>query len=77
MSVKTIKAKRKNRQSAAKRKRAMAQEELGLEALMTQIENDPNAPLIAKELVALRRERDKSGEPYLTIEQIMAELERD
>jgi hypothetical protein len=77
MSVKAVKAKRKNGRTVAKDKRAKAREELDVEALMTKIENDPDAPAIAKELVALRRERDKSGEPYLTIEQIMAELERD
>jgi len=77
MSVKAVKAKRKNGRSVGKDKRARAREELDAEALMREIENDPNAPAIARELVALRRERDKTGEPYLTIEQIMAELERD
>ena len=46
------------------------------EALMAKIENDPNAPLIAKEAVAFRRQREQSGEPYLTIEQIMEGLGR-
>ncbi len=77
MSVKAVKAKRKNGRPVGKDKRARAQEELDVEALMTKIENDPDAPAIARELVALMRERDKTGEPYLTIEQIMAELERD
>ncbi|MGH9846628.1 MAG: hypothetical protein ACREEM_48635 [Blastocatellia bacterium] len=77
MSVKAVKAKRKNGRPAGKDKRARAQEELDFEALMTKIENDPDAPLIAKDLVPLLRERAKTGEPYLTIEQIMAELERD
>jgi len=77
MGVKAVKAKRKNGRSAGKDKRAKAREELDVEALMTRIENDPDAPPIAKDLVSLLRERDKTGEPYLTIEQIMAELERD
>lgn len=80
MSVKTAKTKhkngRKNGRAAIKQKRTKAQEKADYEALMTRIENDPNAPLIAKEMVALARERDKSGEPYLTIEQIQAELGR-
>jgi len=77
MSVKTVKAKRKKGTAAAKRKRTKAQNAAGFESLLTKIVNDPDAPQIAKELAALRLERDKSGEPYLTIEQIMAELERD
>lgn len=76
MSVKTAKAKHKNGQAAAKRKRTKAQEAADFEAYLTSIVNDPDAPLIAKELAALRLERDKSGEPYLTIEQIQAELGR-
>ena len=46
------------------------------EAWMVEIENDPTATAWEKELVAMMRERDKSKEPYLTIEQIMAELGR-
>jgi hypothetical protein len=46
------------------------------EAWMVEIENDAKATPWQKELVALMRERDKSKEPYLTIEQIMAELGR-
>jgi hypothetical protein len=76
MSVKTVKAKKKNG-TAAKRKRTKVQEAEDFRAYLTRIVNDPNAPRIAKDLAALRLERDKSGEPYLTIEQIMAELERD
>ena len=78
MAVKAIKARQKTGRSAAtRRKRTKAQAEADFEALMTRIENDPNAPLIAKEIVAVLRERDKSGEPYLTIEQIQAELGRN
>lgn len=74
MSTKAGKAKRKNDHAARNGKKA--QQEPDGEALMTKIENDPNAPLIAKDIVAALRERDKSGEPYLTIEQIQAELGR-
>ena len=77
MGVKAVKVKSKNGRHTSKAKRAPKQAEQRVEALMTKIENDPNAPLMAKELVALLRERDKSGEPYLTIEQIQAELGRD
>lgn len=78
MAVKTIKSKQKTGRSAGtKRKRTKAQEEADFEALLTRIVNDPDAPQIAKELAALRLKRDKTGAPYLTIEQIMAELERD
>lgn len=76
MAVKANKTKHRNGRPATKEKRTKAQEAADLEALLTKIENDPNAPLIAKELAALRRERDRSGEPYLTIEQIQAELGR-
>lgn len=76
MVVKAVKAKRKTGRASANGKRKKIVEELNGEDLMTQIENDPNAPLIAKELVAILRERDKSGEPYLTIEEIQAELGR-
>lgn len=76
MSVKANKTKPSNERPAAKGKRTKAQEAADLEALMIKIENDPNSPLIAKEIVALLRKRDKSGEPYLTIEQIQAELGR-
>lgn len=81
MAVKAIKAKRKTGRSAAtRRKRTKAQEEADFEALLTRIENDPDAPLIAKDLVPLMRERAeraRSGEPYLTIEQIQEELGRE
>lgn len=77
MSLKTVKAKRKKGTVAAKRKRTKAQEAADFAAYLTSIINDPEAPLIAKGLAALRLERDKSGEPYLTIEQIQAELGRD
>lgn len=76
MVVKAVKVKRKTGRASANGKRKKIVEELNGEDLMTQIENDPNAPLIAKELVAILRERDKSGEPYLTIEEIQAELGR-
>ncbi len=46
------------------------------EAFMVMIENDPEASPFSKEMVAFARERDKSGEPYLTIEEILAELGR-
>jgi len=79
MAVKAIKAKKKNG-TAAKRKRTKAQEESDFEARLIIIENDPNAPLITRELASLlreRMERAKSGkEPYLTIEQIQEELGR-
>jgi hypothetical protein len=80
MSVKAVKTKRKDGSATAKRKRTIAQQEADFEALLTKIENDPDAPLIAKELVPLmreRRERAKQGEPYLTIEQIQEELGRE
>jgi hypothetical protein len=77
MSTKAVKAKRKNGRSAAKRSRTKAQEAADFEALLIRIVNDPDAPAIAKGLAALRLERNKSGEPYLTIEQIQAELGRD
>jgi hypothetical protein len=76
MAVKASKTKHRNGRPAAKGKRTKAQEDAAAERLMTKIENDPHSPPIAKEIVALLRERDKSGEPYLTIEQIQAELGR-
>ena len=77
MAVKTVKAKHKKVSSAVNGKAATKiQAALDYEALLTEIENDPDAPLIAKEAVAYRRIRDRSGEPYLTIEQIQAELGR-
>ncbi len=80
MSVKTVKAKKKKGTAAAKRKRTKAQEEADFEALLIKIENDPDAPPIARALAPLIRERMKcarSGEePYLTIEQIQEELGR-
>lgn len=77
MSVKTVKAKRKKTAAPAQRKRTKGQQAADFEAYLLSIINDPNAPEIAKGLAALRLERDKSGEPYLTIEQIQAELGRD
>ncbi len=77
MIVKTVKAKKKKRRTAVKRKRTKAQEAADFEALLTKIVNDPDAPQIAKELAALRLERDKSGEPYITIEQMWEELGRE
>lgn len=50
--------------------------EADAEAWILEVENDPNASPLAKELVAFIRDRAKSGVPYLTIEQIMAELGR-
>jgi hypothetical protein len=80
MSVKTVKAKKKNRTGAAKKKRTKTQVESDFEARLISVENDPNAPLIARELAPLIRERmrrARSGEePYLTIEQIQEELGR-
>ncbi len=79
MSVKTVKAKKKKGTAAAKRKRmkrTKAREAADFEAYLIGIINDPNAPLIAKEMAALRLERDRSGEPYLTIEQVQEELGR-
>jgi hypothetical protein len=74
--AKPVKAKRRNKRPSVKGKRAKTKEELEYEALMTEIENDPDAPLIAKQAVAYRLGRDKSGEPYLTIEQIFEQLGR-
>ncbi len=75
-ATKTVKAIRQNGHPVAKGKRAKTKDELDYEALMARIENDPNAPPIAKVAAAYRRERDKSGEPYLTIEQIFEQLGR-
>ena len=75
-SVKAAKTIRQNGRPTVKSKSAKDKEELDYEALMTKIENDPNAPPIAKIAVAYARERDKSGEPYLTIEQIFEQLGR-
>jgi hypothetical protein len=77
MAVRAIKPKPKTRRGRGRYDPMRIQTEADAEALMAEIENDPNATLMAKELVALLRERDKSGEPYLTIEQIQAELGRD
>ena len=77
MTVKAAKAKRKHGPTSANGKRKKEREEMDIEAWMTRIESDPNAPLIAKDVVAYWRVRDRSGEPYLTIEQIQAELGRD
>ena len=77
MAVKAVKAKRKNGHTAAKGRRKSGLKESDVEALMTEIENDPDAPLIAKDVVAYWRVRDNSAEPYLTIEQIQEELGRD
>lgn len=77
MSVKTFKAKRKKGRTAVKRKRTKAQEAADFEAYLIRIINDPDAPQIAKELAALRLERDKSGEPYITVEQMWEELGRE
>jgi hypothetical protein len=77
MAVRAIKPKPKNRRGRGKHDPMRIQTKEDAEALMAEIENDPNATPMAKELVALLRERDKSGEPYLTIEQIQAELGRD
>jgi hypothetical protein len=78
MAVKIIKLKRKTERDDAKgKKRTKAQEEADFESRLTRIINNPDSPQIAKAMAALRLKRDKSGEPYLTIEQIMAELERN
>ena len=77
MAVRAIKPKTKTRRGRGKYDPRRIQTKADAEALMAEIENDPNATLMAKELVALLRERDKSGAPYLTIEQIQAELGRD
>lgn len=76
MAVKAVKAKHNNGQPAVKGKRGKQRKAIEAEALYASIENDPNAPLIAKEVVAYRRAREKSGEPYLTIEQLWEELGR-
>lgn len=74
MAVRAIKP--KTRRGRGKYDPLRIQTKEDAEALMAEIENDPNAPLIAKEAVAFRRQREQSGEPYLTIEQIMEELGR-
>ncbi len=84
MAVKTVKAGKagkavkpeRNGRPAVKGKPVKSSKELDYEALLTKIENDPNAPPIAKIAAAYARERDKSGEPYLTIEQIFEQLGR-
>ena len=76
MSTKATKAKRKNDSPVSNGKQAKTEAAARLEALLIKIENDPHAHWALKEMAALRRERDASGEPYLTIEQIMAELGR-
>lgn len=74
MAVKAMQAKNKSRQLP---KRSKKQGEPDVAALYAKIENDPNAPQALKAIVEYRRKREKTGEPYLTIEQILAELERD
>ncbi len=76
MNTKATKAKRKNGPAALNGSQVKTQEELDFDALLTRIENDPDAHWALKEMATLRRKRDASGEPYLTIEQIMAELGR-
>ncbi|HMX24781.1 MAG TPA: hypothetical protein PKC13_04070 [Blastocatellia bacterium] len=80
MAVSAAKAKRKNGTASAnenRKKAAKAAKEMNPNTILSEIENDPNAPPIAKGLVALRRKRDQSGEPYITIEQMWKELERE
>ncbi len=77
MSTKAVKATRKDRRSAMKQNRTKAQEAGDLEALLIGIINNPDAPRALKQMAVLRLERDKSSAPYLTIEQIQAELGRD
>lgn len=75
-TVKAVKANRKNGRPTVKRKRVKTKDELDFEAQLIEIEHDPNATPMAKALAPLLRERIESGEPYLTIEQIMEELGR-
>lgn len=81
MGVKTIKKRKTKPLSAvrkpARRKREDAERTFDLEALLARIENDPTLSATIKEIAALRRQRDESGEPYLSIEQVLAEVGRD
>ncbi|HWQ35470.1 MAG TPA: hypothetical protein VNQ79_21675 [Blastocatellia bacterium] len=45
------------------------------EVLLAEIGNNSDAPLIARELLAIRKEREKKGQPDRTIEQIFEELD--
>jgi hypothetical protein len=76
MAVRAIKPQPKNRRGRGKYDPMRIQTKADAEALMAEIETDPHAPLIAKEAVAFRRQREQGDEPYLTIEQIMEELGR-
>ncbi len=76
MAMKAVKVKRKNGRPTIKGKRTKTKEEREFEARLIKIENDPNATPMAKALAPLLRARMESGEPYLTIEQIMEELGR-
>ena len=77
MAVKALKASSKNGKPATRKTAVQKEAELAFAALLTQIENDPDAAPMAKGMVPFLRQRMKSGEPYLTIEQIQAELGRD
>ena len=76
MAVKAVKTKTRNR-LVATQPPTKALEEVNIQTWMDQVENDPNAPPIAKDVVAYWRSRDKSGEPYLTVEEILLELGRE
>lgn len=76
MAVKALNPKTKSRQTLSKHDPHRIQTDKDAEAYLVEIESDPNASPIAKELVAFIRKRAQSKEPYLTIEQIMAELGR-
>ena len=77
MAVSATKAKRKNGQASDGGSPKKSAKELNPNSILSEIENDPNAPQIAKGLVALRRKRDQNGKPYITLEQMWKELERE
>jgi hypothetical protein len=76
MSVLAAKPKVKAKRKLTKYDPHRIQTNEDAEAFLREIESDPNASTVAKDLVAFLRKRDKSGEPYMTIEEIMVELGR-
>lgn len=76
MAVRAVKPKAKTGRKLSKYDPNRIKTAEDAEAFLVEIENDPNATQVAKDLVAFIRKRAKSKEPYLTIEQIMAELGR-
>jgi len=76
VAVKAVKPKAKTGRKLSKYDPRRIQTAEDAAAFLEEIEKDPNASAVAKELAAFLRRRDQSGEPYLTIEEIMAELGR-